>query len=210
MIQYLNNIDDDIVLYHYSLVKFDKICPPSRIPGFDGEDISKTGFNKDGISLLPSPMPIEKLKELKDNGFVRYDKYEDLYLYEIRLSDIIEKMLFFKYESKREPAIEIIKKWHSEKNKIMSIGKNITSVEFELAKNALKAKYYHKYGLIYASDIEDDFVKMINNANEEFLEDIDYNIKNGSKRQYASYIPHFNVVVRDCIPISKVSKIIEA
>lgn len=191
----------DIYLYHYTPVVFDAVCPTCLIPNLPRDTMIPVGIESNMVSFLTQPFPIEKLQEMKDNGFKQYQNFEQLYLCKIRLSDIIDKMAFFTYESQRDAILEVDKNWDKEKKHIMSIGNNITDVEFQLAKMAMKARYYHKHKLIYSSGNENDFKRMIRDANKNFLEDVDYNIQNGSKRQYATYVPHFRVMVRACIPI---------
>ena len=199
----------DISLYHYSKVNLTEICPPVKIKGYNIDSPNWIGIMKHTISLFPAPIPVEKLLEMRNRGFKAYQDLENLYMYEIKLTDVLDKLIYFMYESKKEPMFEIIKQWDSEKQKILSQVPDITTIEFDFYKRAFKAAIYHKYNLVYASDISNDFVDMIQNAKSNWLEDIDYNIENGSKERYADFIPHFVVLTTGCIKTHKKYKVLE-
>jgi len=201
-----DNLTDDIILYHYSNKKLKEICPPFKIPNYESVIGRRGGEDKCSISIFTSLVTRNAIDKLVANGFKNWVN-NGIYVHEIKLSDIADKLINFKYESVKEPLIEIYDNWVKEKNKLMHSIPDITKTEFSYWRRLFKAKYYHKYGLIYSSGDINDFIKMINDANNRFEDGIEYNIENGNKDQYASYMPHFNLIVSDCVKVSKVYKI---
>ena len=200
------DLKNNFTLYHYSSKKLHEVCPPFLIKD---KSVKFDKRNTYTISLFPNKIPIEYIQQFRNNGFIRYEEMNDLYLMEISLKDVIKNMKYFRYESKKEPLLEIDKVFDKEKEILLKNSPNITSVEFEFFKENLKTTYYHKFGLIYASNEKDDFTAMLNNANENWLEDIEYNLKYGDKNQYASYIPHFVIETCKCVKTKKQTKIMD-
>ena len=194
-------------VYHYSPIKLKELCPPVKIKNFNNP-LSGTGLESIRVSVLPSPIPIGKIEEMANNGFKVWEGYENLYLNEIKLSDLKKAFVFFLYESKKEPMADVNRVFLSERNKILNTTPDITDTEFAFFKYSLKTRIYHQHGLIYSSSEWNDFLNMLDNSTENWSEDIDFNIANGNKNQYASYIPHFNITVSDCIKVSKSYKIV--
>jgi len=195
------------VLYHYSPIKLKEICSPVKIPNYKG-DITNLGLEAMRISLLPLPIPIEKMEEMNNQNFIRWANYENLYINEIRLSDLKKVFVAFMYESKKEPILDLDRVFDLEKKQLLTQVPDITSMEFDFFKSLLKTKFYHRHGLIYSSSKWNDLLNMINNSKENWEEDIDYNIKYGDKNQYASFIPHFNIMLSDCVKVSNSYKIV--
>jgi len=194
-------------LYHYSPIKLKEICSPVKIPNYKG-DISNLGLEALRISLLPLPIPLEKMERMSKNNFTAWKDYKGLYINEIKLKDLEEVFVAFMYESKKEPITDLERVFELEKKQVLTQTPDITHLEFNYFKNYLKAKFYHRHGLIYSSSDWVDFLNMLNNSIENWNEDIDYNIENGSKNQYASYIPHFNILISDCVKVNNSYKIV--
>jgi len=196
------------VLYHYSPIKLKTLCPPVKIKDYNKEKIENLGLEAIRVSLLPLPIPLEKMEKMSSEGFIAWKNYNKLYINEISLEDLEKVFVGFMYESKKEPLIDLERVFELEKRQVLNQIPNITYLEFNYFKNYLKAKFYHKHGLIYSSSSWTDFINMINNSKETWEEDIDYNIQHGNKNQYASYIPHFNIIVSDCVNVSNSYKIV--
>lgn len=196
----LGNGSENLTLYHYSTEDLKELCPPKL-----RKKSTVIGNNSCTISVFPLPIPFDYLVKFKENGFIRYQNLDNLKLFKVNTKDLLEALVEFRYESKKEVIECLEKMWDKRKRDLLRTIPNITDTEFKGFELITKAECYHKLGLIYASKKYRDFYKMVIDARKNWIENIEYNLRYGNKNQYASFIPHFNITVCDCIRVEKMN-----
>jgi hypothetical protein len=186
------------------------------------EQVSPSSNYNDTVSLLPAPLSSETIEKYRKSGFKAWGKPgEPIYEYQINVSknknafvgnikftstkeqtDFTNKNNWDNYFKKRGIDTKKIPNddeyWNKNQEKI-----------FRIRKDYKDAKSKHLTSLIpiiTPSNYKDSaWIKKMKNNWKWFL---DYNLKHGSKSQYASYIPHIHTEIKLPLKIEKVNKII--
>ena len=201
------------IVYHISNKLYKDIRPLGLQDNYDSSKLVDAPYDKkyiNEVSLFLSPITKDNVKDMRDNGFTTWGDGK-LYLYVIDLDkqskDTVSHVML---TSTPEQTVYDDTNW----NKIMGSRKvinNLSAEEFKI--RFTKYTEDRSKALEYSNkEVPLENLYTIDNDIWEDLTDMDkwveYNIKFGSKEQYASYIPHLIVTVTKPLKIESVSRLI--
>jgi len=154
------------------------------------------------INAFLEPMTSELVNELIDNGFNVW-KSNGLFLHEINLDENEDAINYIRVTSHPEQQAFMDEHWDDWYNRHKDLNDN----DFNEAKTALKKLMAIKTGIPDEMTLEEfkTIYKDHKWCNIDYF--VKLNIEKGSKRQYASYIPHLQISVNKPLTVSSVEKL---
>ena len=205
------NKDEPFIVYHFGKSGYEDIRPLAlqdiknieehKLYKMLGKEKFKTYFNE--VNTFINDISKDEVKNLIDNGFKNWD-VKDLTKYEINLDDNKDKIDSISITSIPDTSEWYSKHWDDWYEK----HKDLNDKEYVKAKEELRDRMLNELKLTTTFKSIEKFQEYANNKdwcdNEKFVE---YNIENGFKSQYASYIPHIQITVNAPLTISKSTRV---
>jgi len=216
----IQNKDD--IAYHYSNKKFPEIKTREMLGMELPEQATPDSNYNKTVSLVPAPLSPEIIKKYRQTGFKAWGNSGDpIYEYKISISKnknaFVKNIKFTsveeqtKYEKNnnwdrffKDRGIDtkkILKDddyWDKNQDKYFKIKKEYKSNMYNYLERVLPKVTPDNYKKL-------DWIKKIKDRWNWYLE---YNLKHGSKSQYATYIPHIHTEIKAPLKIESVKKII--
>ena len=209
---YICSIGDTLKIYHVGPKPYEDIRPLAfqkdneEAVALTKEIIGEVAFEtyQYEVSAFIEPITPELIKKLVDNGFERW-KADVLYEHTINLDANVSAINYINITSHPEQQAFMDKhwlKWYDEH-------KDLDSDAFNKARQALKRQMSKETGIPMNMSLK-EFKNVLRKriwCNMEYY--VNLNVEKGSKRQYASYIPHVQISVNKPLIVENVVKIDE-
>ena len=154
------------------------------------------------INAFLEPPKQSDIDRLVSAGFTAWAN-NGLFIYKINLDDNIDNILSIRITSHPEQHKFMDKYW----SKWYEKHKHLNNDEFYKAKKELIKQMSIETGIPYQMSLEEFKILASEKDWYGFSEFVTLNIEKGSKRQYATYIPHVQITVKKPLTIEKVTEI---